>query len=49
MQDYQDIELIALFNKVDNMEQEDRKTIKKILKKYINAKKEINHLTKDIE
>jgi len=49
LQEYKDFELIDLLNKVDRMDSEDRVMIKKLLKKYINAKKELNQLTRDIE
>ncbi len=49
IQNYQDIELIELFNKADRMEKEDREMIKKLLKKYIYTKEELNQIIKNIE
>jgi len=48
-QNYNDIELIELFNKVDRMDKEDRETIKKYVQKYIKSKEELDKLRGEAE
>ena len=48
-QEFKDYELIQLLHEIDKMKPEDREVIKKLIKKYIKTKKELNHITEGIE
>jgi len=47
--DFKDYELIQLLHEIDEMKPEDREVIKKLIKRYISAKKELDEITKDIK
>ena len=49
LQDFKDYELVQLLHEIDEMKPEDRVIIKKLIKRYINTKNELNDITKDIE
>ena len=46
--DFKDIELLTLFNKMDKLEKENRDVVKNYLKKFINAKEELDRVKKDM-
>lgn len=47
--DFKDYELTQLLHEIDEMKPEDREVIKKLIKKYINAKKELDDIINSIE
>ena len=47
-QDFKDYELIQLLHEIDEMKPEDREIIKKLIKKYITTKKELDQITDGI-
>ena len=49
IREYNDIELKALFSKVDDMDKENREIIKNYINKYIRTAEEFNALKKEAE
>ena len=49
LKNFQDIDLVVLFNQVDKLEKQDRDIIKKYLTKYLKAKNELGEIRKEIE
>jgi len=49
LKNFQDVNLLALFNKLDKLDKEDRDIIKKYLDKYVMNKNELNKLRKRME
>ena len=49
LKNFRDIDLLALFNKVDRLEEEDRDIIKKYILKYVHSKKELDRLKKEAD
>ena len=47
-QDFKDYELVQLLHEIDEMKSEDREVIKKLIKRYISAKKELNQITEGL-
>lgn len=49
LKDFQDVNLLVLFNKIDKMDKEDRTTIKKYILKYMKSKKELEKLKNEAD